>query len=45
MIITIFAAPEKNFSKWKELAKFVVFLKKWNESRKIFWKSFYFLEE
>jgi len=45
MIITNIRSDRANFKNEVELVKFVVVFKKWNGTRKIFWKSFYFLKK
>jgi hypothetical protein len=45
MIITNIRRNRANFKNEVELVKFVVVFKKWNGTRKIFWKSFYFLKK
>jgi len=44
MIITNIRSNRVNFKNEVELVKFVVVFKKWNGTRKIFWKSFYFFK-
>ena len=44
-IITNIRSPGEILKNQVELVKFVVVFKKWKSTRKIFWKSFYFLKK